>query len=214
MPNEFVAPTLNVNAFTCPHCEVFAEQLWHHVVIQSPVTGVNAEPRLQVCRCRRCSEISLWVDGRMVQPDASPAPIPNEDLSEEIRRDYEEARTILAKSPRGAAALLRLCIQKLCQELGEPGKNINDDIAHLVKNGLPAKIQQALDIVRVAGNNAVHPGQLDISDDAATAMQLFSLVNVIADVMISQPKHIETLYQGLPATAREAIEQRDAPPLA
>ncbi len=135
--------------------------------------------------------------------------MPNLDLDDEIQSYYLEARDILAKSPRGAAALLRLCVQLVCKQLGENGRNIDSDIASLVRKGLPARVQQALDIVRVVGNNAVHPGQIDFDDDPAIAMQLFILVNVIADVMITEPKRIEALYQSLPATARDAIERRD-----
>ena len=39
-----------------------------------------------------------------------------------------------------------------CGHLGESGKNINDDIAALVKKGLNLMIQQSLDVVRVIGN--------------------------------------------------------------
>jgi hypothetical protein len=39
------------------------------------------------------------------------------------------------------------------------------DIGELVKAGLPLEIQQSLDIVRVVGNNQVHPGILDVRDD-------------------------------------------------
>jgi hypothetical protein len=93
--------------------------------------------------------------------------------------------------------------------LGQPGKNINDDIANLVEKGLPPTIQKALDIVRVVGNNAVHPGQINLKDDVETANKLFELVNLIAQVMITQPKEIEQLYETLPETQRKAIEGRD-----
>lgn len=145
----------------------------------------------------------------MIYPDASGILPPNPDLNQDIQDDYMEARAIVNKSPRGASALLRLCIQKLCQQLGEPGKNINDDISALVKKELPATMQKALDIVRVIGNNAVHPGQIDLKDDKETANKLFELVNLIAQVMITQPKEIDRLYGTLPETARNAIEDRD-----
>ena len=146
----------------------------------------------------------------MVFPRALTSPPPNADLPEDIKTDYEEARAILSGSPRGAAALLRLSIQKLCKHLGESGKNVNDDIRSLVKKGLSPKVQQALDIVRVVGNNAVHPGQIDLNDDKDVANSLFGLINLIADVMITQPKHVEELYQDVvPEPQREAIKRRD-----
>ena len=64
-------------------------------------------------------------------------------------------------------------------------------------------------ISRIFGNDAVHPGQLDLRDQPTTATQLCSLVNIIADAMITQPKTIESLYAGLPETKRQQIEQRD-----
>ena len=100
------------------------------------------------------------------------------------QKDYQEAATIVNKSPRGAAVLLRLCIQKLCEQLGENSKDINTAIGNLVQKGLPSNIQKALDIVRVIGNSAVHAGQIDIQDDRDIAISLFLLVNRIADVMI------------------------------
>lgn len=120
-----------------------------------------------------------------------------------------EAASILDASPRGAAALLRLCVQKLCKFLGEGGKNINADIAELVKKGLDPRVQKMLDSVRVIGNNAVHPGAIDWRDNREIAEKLFRLINMIADIMISQPKAIDEIYDGLGEKNREAIVQRD-----
>lgn len=89
------------------------------------------------------------------------------------------------------------------------GSNINDDIAALVKAGLNTRIQKALDAVRVIGNNAVHPGSIDLRDDRATAESLFRLLNLIAEKMISEPKHVDEVYAKLPPSALAAIEARD-----
>jgi hypothetical protein len=146
----------------------------------------------------------------MIYPDSSVAPLPNSDLPAEIAADFQEARSIVQRSPRGAAALFRLCIQKLCVHLGEPGKNINGDIAALVKKGLNPKIQKSLDIVRVIGNESVHPGTIDLRDQPQTAVQLAILINIIADAMITQPKLVDELYGALPEAKREEIKKRDS----
>ena len=163
--------------------------------------------------CFHCDQPSVWHQQGLLYPTLGGLQPPSPDLLPEIQDDYIEAAGIANRSPRGAAALLRLCIQKLCIQLGLPGKNINDDIAALVKKGLPSKIQQeqALDVVRVAGNNAVHPGNLDMKDDIKTANKLFALVNLIAEVMISQPKHVEEMFNSLvPEGAKDAIAKERA----
>lgn len=159
--------------------------------------------------CFNCNEIAIWTGATMAWPVQNNAPTPNPDLPDDVRLDFDEAGRILRLSPRGAAALLRLAMQKLCKELGGKGKNIDEDIAAFVKGGLDVRIQRSLDIVRVIGNEAVHPGQIDLRDDVATAENLFAVVNIIADAMISQPKHIDEMYAGLPDNKRAAIERRD-----
>jgi len=164
---------------------------------------------LNLSECYNCKKLAVWIYSKLIYPECGKAPPANPDLPDDIRRDYDEANAILDLSPRGAAALIRLCIQKLCEHLGQPGKNINDDIASLVKSGLDNRIQKALDAVRVIGNNAVHPGQIDLTDDRATAETLFRLLNLIAEKVISEPKHVDEVYDKLPATAKAAIAARD-----
>lgn len=89
--------------------------------------------------------------------------------------------------------------------LGEKGKDINEDIAALVKKGLSADLQKALDILRVVGNNAVHPAQLSVQDDPDTANSLFDLVNWIAEELLTRPRRIREIYAKLPAGAQQAM---------
>lgn len=160
-------------------------------------------------RCESCDKFTIWVGDRQIHPPVSNAPKMNTDTPEHIAQDYREAASIMSVSPRGAAALLRLAIQKLCAHVGEKGRNINDDIAELVKKGLDTRIQQALDALRVIGNEAVHPGTMDIKDDPSTVASLFKLFNIIVDRMISEPKHIDSVYELLPADKRAGIDARD-----
>lgn len=179
---------------------------------QNQSSYVNSElNNCSVSECYNCSEVALWVFDKMVFPVVGATLAPNIDMPDDIKRDYEEAGSILNQSPRGAAALLRLAIQKLCKELGQPGKDINEDIKSLVKGGLDPRVQQALDTVRVIGNSAVHPGKIDMKDDRATAEALFKLLNLIVDKTISEPKHVKEMYESLPGNLLEAIAKRDAP---
>ncbi len=218
---RYVPPRWQAKAFNCPHCGVLAKQEWAVLYLDSD----NPMPEgdfhhlhkddffgyynLRLSICDNCHKESIWHGTRLFYPSVEGVEPPNPDLSDEIKADYLEAGAIVQRSPRGAAALLRLCLQKLCKQLGQPGKHLDTDIAALVRTGLPVQIQQALDAVRVIGNNAVHPGQLDLKDDIATAMTLFGLINLIADNRISEPKRIAAVYNTLPEGARKAIERRD-----
>lgn len=163
----------------------------------------------QLSKCHSCDGYSAWAVGRLIYPDHIVEFIPADDMPNDVRTDFIEASSIFGKSPRGAAALLRLCIQRLMIHLGQDGKNLNNDIHALVANGLNPTIQKALDVVRVTGNNAVHPGTMDLNDTPETAGKLFSIVNVIVQSMISTPKQIDSLYEDLPPGAKAAIERRD-----
>jgi hypothetical protein len=80
---------------------------WHNLSLE-----VN---NLWLSKCFSCQEIAVWVSERMLFPAYDFVIAPNDDLPEEIRADFIEAAKIIDLSSRGSAALLRLCIQKLCK---------------------------------------------------------------------------------------------------
>ncbi len=197
---------------------------------------------IAISTCHMCGESSVWIEdlksmepipqgsksnrnsvtqseilkeptkAKIIYPISSPAPMPTADMPQEIIVDYLEAREIVNVSPRGAAALLRLCVQKLLPILGEKEIDINDGIASLVKKGLPVEIQQALDSLRVIGNEAVHPGTISLNDNREIALALFGLLNFIIERMITQPNQIRTIYTTLPKSKLDGIVNRDKKP--
>lgn len=203
----YKAPYWEGSAFNCPFCKAYANQLWFNLYFYEG--GYRTLEDAKVCFCTHCKKFSIWHKRKMIYPEFSGVEPPNSDLNADIQRDYQEAASILQKSPRGAAALLRLAIQKLMIQLGEKGKDLNTDIANLVKKGLPVRVQQSLDALRVIGNEAVHPGELDLRDDVRTASSLFKLINFIAEKMITEPKEIEAIYNKIPESKKKQIHERD-----
>ncbi|ENV33687.1 hypothetical protein L289_3167 [Acinetobacter gerneri DSM 14967 = CIP 107464 = MTCC 9824] len=133
-------------------------------------------------------------------------------MPDDVKKDFDEAKSVFNKSPKSAAALLRLALQKLCKHLGEKGENINDDLKNLVKKEkLSPELVKAADTVRITGNNAVHPGQMNDEDIDFVAAKLFTLINLIIKRAITEPKEIEDLYGLTPEKAREAVIKRDSP---
>lgn len=210
MNKNYVPPEFQKSSFTCPHCGVLSTHYWHDVAERYFDRNLFGSIFTSKCQNPECEEHCLWINEKMERPDKEGIQLPNEDLDKKIQDDYFEASSIVNKSSRGAAALLRLCVQKLCIQLGEPGKDINTDIGSLVKKGLRPSIQKALDIVRVTGNESVHPGVIDMKDNKEVALKLFELVNLISEVMISEPKRIDELYETvIPDGKKKGIETRD-----
>jgi Domain of unknown function (DUF4145) len=217
---KHIPPALGQKSFHCPQCGVVSEQTWSsNISCQYELIRPHGQQefpsfrlqKTQIAKCSHCNEPSIWIKEKMVYPLTGNVEMANPDLPDDIKNDYNEAKDIVNISPRGAAALLRLAVQKLCIHLGEKGKNINDDIESLVKKGLPKTMQQALDSVRVVGNNAVHPGTIDLNDKIEIAYALFGFVNVICEVLISQPKKIQEFYEkNIPEGIRNGIEKRDS----
>lgn len=213
MQDKYVLPEFEVRAFHCPLCHVYAAQHWSTLLLGSQRLGLHVAP-VHAGYCGHCAERHYWLKfgdnpAQMVYPEHSIAPPPHPLMPDTVRADYLEAASVIARSPRSAAALLRLALQKLMIELGLPGKKIDADIGELVARGLPGEVQKALDFCRAIGNEAVHPGELNLNDSPELAAALFGMLNFVVADRIERPQTIARLYGEIPSRIRGWIDERD-----
>ena len=215
MGTEFVPPKYLEDGFCCPHCGAFAHQNWYtQIAALKPIE--NSQPNAKIMEdadvnfCFRCKKYSIWLNAKLIYPRSSSTPLPDENMPLDVLIDFLEARSIVDLSPRAAAALLRLALEKLMIDLNAEGKDLNARIGNLVTKGLPKRLQEAADALRVIGNNAVHPGVLDLKDDSETAIGLFTLLNLIVEYMITKPNEVNKLYEKIPANVLADINKRDS----
>lgn len=211
---RYTAPDKKLSAFTCPHCGVYAQMKYSEHNFKEDEICITFDECIDtntttLARCANCGNKIIWIKDEYVYPNLLPIS-PNKDMPNVVKVLYEEAGLIYTKSPRAACALLRLAIDRLCNELEETDRDINKNIASLVKRGISVEVQQALDIVRVVGNKAVHPGQIAFDvDSVETAETLFTLINLIVDRLISEPKRIDEMFDKLPENVKNAVKKRD-----
>jgi hypothetical protein len=120
---KYIEPTVLARSFTCPHCGTISMQNWWVRMWNGNQHPNNDHNPLRVSTCQHCEKNTLWVTSTMYYPDNGNAPFPNPEMPENVKKLYAEASAIHMKSPRGAAALLRLGIQVLCKELGARKKH-------------------------------------------------------------------------------------------
>jgi hypothetical protein len=207
-------PPFDTETFVCAYCGVINHQMWDNLGHPVPITWKTngfheSGPDWWMSTCYQCQGESVWFQGQVIMVHAVPLPVPHDDLPDELREDYLEAQAIAPRSPRGACALLRLLLEKLCPIVGGNSKTLDRCIQNLVINGLDKETQQMLDIVRVHGNKAVHAGELDPRDDPETVELLFKLVNQITDATIGREKRVNRAYESLPQNITDAIAERN-----
>lgn len=213
MTQKYYPPIFQKEEFHCLYCKVYAHQRWSNDA-KFPIPFQNDryfhdQKELRSSQCTRCQQSTLWLDNEIIYPLLDAQIQPHEDMPDSLKNDFEEAVSIVNKSPRGAAALLRLVVQKLMIEINEKGERINEDILNLVKKGLDPHIQQALDYCRVVGNSAVHPGEINLEDSPEIANTLFETINYLIEDLIARPKRIRERFSNLPKKEIDIIEKRN-----
>lgn len=179
--------------------------------------GVN----LSVAVCFSCDLRSIWrgftrrvpgmpggyVEHEMLYPKVDvEGPASHSDLPEHLLPLYEEARGVLAVSPRAASALVRLTLEGVLSDLYSG--TLNEMIGAASAAGLSPEVVQAMDVLRFAGNQSIHEVRPD--DTLETATALFHILNLVVERLITQPKQIAEMHAALPPSVRAAIEKRDS----
>ncbi len=163
-------------------------------------------------KCSHCNQHSVWQGKEMIYPLKSSMPLPNEDMPEGAKEIYEEARQVEPSSSRAAAALLRVCLEKITEHLGETTGNLYTRIKNLKKQGLDDRVINSLNAVRIIANEGgAHAGQIDLDgeDNKDIVFRLFKLVNYIVSRMISDPNEADSIFDALPENKKEGIKKRD-----
>ena len=85
------------------------------------------------------------------------SPVPSE-VPNEFAEDYNEARMVVAHSPKASAALSRRCLQLILEKVAEvKPDNLNREIDEVLKSGdLTSDVAKDLTYVRDIGNFAAH----------------------------------------------------------
>ena len=204
---DYVQPEVNKDAFHCPHCDSYSSQYLGSMCQNGQDHRDIAD--FYVIRCVRCDDVTIWEGEKMIFPSNSNAPLPNSDMPKQIKEDYHEARDLVTRSPRSACVLLRLCVEQICNEKMPGRDDLNEKIRKMVEQGLDSRIEKAMDSVRVIGGQAVHPLEMDLKDDTHTATALFRIVNHISEWAYTREREIDSIYDGLPDSKKNAIGKRD-----
>ena len=224
MNKEYCTPELNKEVFNCPHCGAFAKQRWYYLMFRhsdvkvffnnnglaSPKNRISADfgDNFMASKCDHCEKLVLWNDQKIIYPRSITVESPNPDMPEVAKGLYMESAKILQDSPRASAALLRLALQEILNKVVEGGEknSINDNI-RIIGKQVDKHTRDAMDLIRINGNNAVHPGEIQIEEE--TTEYMYKLLNIIVQKLISDKKQIDDLYNNLSENQKKSIKERD-----
>ncbi len=91
----------------------------------------NEIGNLEMKICSNCGMYHIYKDAEEIYPGLSDIPIPHEKMPESVKKSIMKQGRFFQSLLGPLQLLLRLSLQILCKELGEEGKNINNDIHNL-----------------------------------------------------------------------------------
>ncbi|GAB2553595.1 hypothetical protein GCM10026983_21610 [Gracilibacillus alcaliphilus] len=218
--------------FTCPHCIEVQSHRWEYILgplTLQPHINPNDEKKMLghtfkdklkgviKSKCNSCGSNTFWLkslerDELQIYPgNYNNYPAPHKDMPEDIQKTYNESGSVMHLSLGSSAALARLTLENLLIHLGYKSGSLNDKIKDFVANGFNGpKLQKMLDVVRVYGNSGAHSGIINLDEKPEVPSFLLNLINIIVEQAISIPNNVESAYNSLPDSIKDAIDKRDS----
>lgn len=207
-----VGDTVSIDKFRCPFCK--QRSIYRYTNLK------DLSDDAYVVRCGACVRGSIWIQApdskkgknrtfNLVYPLVSVVDEPNPDMPEDVKVEYREASLVVVHSPKAAAALMRLALEKLLRSFEKSSCSLSSVIQKLERSQrISKKSAQLADILRITGNNAVHPGVMTLEDIEEVCTGLFVLLNRLVEELISIPKRDQELIKKLPEGQQRKLLER------
>lgn len=216
------SPACYEKKFNCPHCNTLAHQNWYNDIQgrlipdhdRERLEGGGLEPRyligtdpyglklmekLNMAICHSCEKHTIWYDKKLIYPLINCYGFPSDGLPTELKMLYYCAGDIADRCPSGAVALLRLILEKFMNGiLGDAkGDTLEKSLNIGIGKGLISKTAKPSHLIRLFGNDALHEGNVDLSNDRDAISHLFKSLNSLVDDVIDN-KTTDDMYKRVP----------------
>lgn len=200
--------------FRCPFCGqnmsiAHSTHVEHRISFSSSNCDLRAPHlRIEIYRCPNdsCRKETILAFGEnnyiennsvLIYPESGSIQFP-EYVPKAIRQDYEEACSILRKSPKASATLSRRCLQGMIRDFWGIKKNRLIDEIQALQDKVPAAQWAAIDALRQLGNIGAHM-EKDVNTmidvDTGEAESLLSLIELLIQKWYINRNDEQELYK-------------------
>lgn len=217
---------ININlkdeTYICPFCgkeQAFRysnDKFYIGYHLKYAVRDPSTDREIFVLKCnnQNCQKVSItsFCDDKQfdIEPEFTCKKYPTY-IPEQIRNDYEEAVSIIDKSPKASATLFRRCLQGMIHDYWDiKEKNLNAEITSL-KDKVPTSQWNAIDGLRNLGNIGAHMEKdinLIIDIDPQEAVKLQKLVELLIEKWYIARHDEQEIYKAIVDCSNEKEGQR------
>jgi uncharacterized protein (UPF0147 family) len=156
-----------------------------------------------ILKCTTCSKPSIYKDQwdeankKWVAALAYPTPMSApKEVPAKIREAFDEAISVLQRSPSLTAVGIRKCLEGICDDQNAQGHTLAQRINFLGSTGvIPRTLTSMMDASRAFGNIGAHFGESSLTADEVRVLIEFTLA--IFEYIYVAPARIESVRNSL-----------------